>query len=196
MKYQVSISTKTWLLFFTCEINRLSSHVKRSPLLWLHNKTHLSQQKNYEIEIVYYFIWYLYDKINRTLWPLGDTKFPNEKFCISVRLCNILYFSNQNVSDSKGIQKIYCVIKINTVHWASEPSQIEGQNIIRFKKENNIIIGKENNALQNNGWRILLKFLLAEHNLFYYIDTSVLLESIPLVKFIKATSGTWVVYFP
>ena len=45
----------------------------------------------------------------------------------------------------------YCVIKINTVHWASEPSQIEGQNIIRFKKENNIIIGKENNALQNNG---------------------------------------------
>ena len=46
---------------------------------------------------------------------------------------------------------MYCVIKISTVHWASEPSQIEGQNIIRFKKENNIIIGKENNALQNNG---------------------------------------------
>ena len=81
----------------------------------------------------------------------GRLEIQNEKFCISVRLCNILYFSNQNVSDSKGIQKIYCVIKINTVHWASEPSQIEGQNIIRFKKENNIIIGKENNALQNNG---------------------------------------------
>ena len=33
----------------------------------------------------------------------------------------------------------------------------------------------------------------------YYIDTSVLLdllENIPLVKFIKTTSGTWVVYFP
>ena len=42
-------------------------------------------------------------------------------------------------------------------------------------------------------WDILsdVKFL---H--FYYIDTSVLLENIPLVKFIKTTSETWVVYFP
>ena len=31
---------------------------------------------------------------------------------------------------------------------------------------------------------------------FYYIDTSVFLENIPLVKFIKTTSGTRVVYFP
>ena len=31
--------------------------------------------------------------------------------------------------------------------------------------------------------------------LFYYIATSVLLENIPLVKFIKTTSGTRVVYF-
>ena len=31
---------------------------------------------------------------------------------------------------------------------------------------------------------------------FYYIDTSVLLENIPLIKFIKTTSGTRVVYFP
>ena len=30
----------------------------------------------------------------------------------------------------------------------------------------------------------------------YYIDTSVLLENIPLVKLIKTTSGTRVVYFP
>ena len=29
---------------------------------------------------------------------------------------------------------------------------------------------------------------------FYYIDTTVLLENIPLVKFIKTTSGTRVVY--
>ena len=33
-------------------------------------------------------------------------------------------------------------------------------------------------------------------NYVYYIDTSVLLENIPLVKFIKTTSGTRVVYFP
>ena len=32
--------------------------------------------------------------------------------------------------------------------------------------------------------------------LIYYIDTSVLLENIPFVKFIKTTSGTRVVYFP
>ena len=31
---------------------------------------------------------------------------------------------------------------------------------------------------------------------FYYTDTSVLLENIPLVKFTKTTSGTRVVYFP
>ena len=31
---------------------------------------------------------------------------------------------------------------------------------------------------------------------FYYIDRSVLLENIPLVKFMKTTSGTRVVYFP
>ena len=32
--------------------------------------------------------------------------------------------------------------------------------------------------------------------LFYYIDTSVLLENIPLIEFIKTTSETRVVYFP
>ena len=38
--------------------------------------------------------------------------------------------------------------------------------------------------------------LLLLHIIFYYIDTSVLLENIPHVKFIKTTSGTRVVYFP
>ena len=33
-------------------------------------------------------------------------------------------------------------------------------------------------------------------NNIYYIDTSVLLENMPLVKFIKTTSGTRVAYFP
>ena len=35
-----------------------------------------------------------------------------------------------------------------------------------------------------------------DFNLFYYIDTSVLLENILIVKFIKTTSGTRVAYFP
>ena len=34
------------------------------------------------------------------------------------------------------------------------------------------------------------------NNSFYYTDTSVLLENIPLVKLIKTKSGTRVVYFP
>ena len=44
MKYQVSFREKK-LDIFTCENNMLSSHVKLSPLLWLHNKPHLSDQK-------------------------------------------------------------------------------------------------------------------------------------------------------
>ena len=42
---------------------------------------------------------------------------------------------------------------------------------------------------KNNGLGVLCKTI-------YYTDTSVLLENIPLVKFIKTTSGTRVVYFP
>ena len=37
---------------FTCENNMLSSHVKISPLLWLHNKSRLLQGKNCLTEIV------------------------------------------------------------------------------------------------------------------------------------------------
>ena len=40
MKYQVSLRAKTLL----------SSHVKISPLLWLHNKPHLSDQKTISVK--------------------------------------------------------------------------------------------------------------------------------------------------
>ena len=43
---------------------------------------------------------------------------------------------------------------------------------------------------------VLIKIIKKKIILFYYIDTSVLLGNIPLVKFINATSGTRVVYFP
>ena len=47
--------------------NMISSHVKRSPLLWLlHIKSRLSHQK-----MVLYFIGVY---IINTTWPLGDTK--------------------------------------------------------------------------------------------------------------------------
>ena len=35
---------------FTCENNMLFSHVKISPLLWLHNKSHLSYQKTIKVK--------------------------------------------------------------------------------------------------------------------------------------------------
>ena len=36
--------------------NMVSSHVKRSPLLWLHNKFHLSQEEKYLSEMVWHCI--------------------------------------------------------------------------------------------------------------------------------------------
>ena len=35
---------------FTCENNMLSSHVKISPMLWLHNKSRLSHQKTIQVK--------------------------------------------------------------------------------------------------------------------------------------------------
>ena len=97
-----------WKLdIFTCQNNMLSSHVKISPLLWLHNKLHLSDRK-----MLWYFIGVYI--INRTLH--GHLEIPNfsscvkkkcftrllhslvkyfstleEKFRISTWPCNILY---------------------------------------------------------------------------------------------------------
>ena len=34
----------------SCENNTLSSHVKISPLLWLHNKWRLSHQKTFKVK--------------------------------------------------------------------------------------------------------------------------------------------------
>ena len=46
-------------------------------------------------------------------------------------------------------------------------------------------------ALQNGHFPSVPKVAVVERfNCIYYIDTSVLLENIPLVKFIKTTSGT------
>ena len=51
MKYQVSFHAKRDI--FT---RMLFSRVKISPLLWLHNKLRLSQEKNCFSEMVWYFI--------------------------------------------------------------------------------------------------------------------------------------------
>ena len=69
----------TWKLdIFTCENNMLSSHVKISPLLWLHNKLRLSHPKNYLSEMVWYFIGVYI--INRTLH--GHLEIRNFSSCV------------------------------------------------------------------------------------------------------------------
>ena len=50
---------------FTCENNMLSSHVKISPLLWLHNNSCLSHQKT--IKVKWFGISLVFIIINRTL---------------------------------------------------------------------------------------------------------------------------------
>jgi len=77
---------------FTSENNMLSSHVKRSPLLWLHIKRAFRS----ESEMVWYFIGVYI--INRTLHcrlEIGNfsSRFSTleETFRISARPCNILY---------------------------------------------------------------------------------------------------------
>ena len=49
-----------------------TSLVKTTPLLWLHNKPCLSQQKKLFKRNGLSFHWCLYNKYNIT-WPLGDT---------------------------------------------------------------------------------------------------------------------------
>ena len=91
------------LHIFTCEDNMLSSHVKRSPSLWLHNKLHLWKQA----DLVFH--WCLYNKQNITYlimdinfiflcstryleilsWPLKDKIIIH----IHAQACNILYLS-------------------------------------------------------------------------------------------------------
>ena len=62
----------------THESNMLFSHVKRSPLLWLHNKSRLSQEKNCFSEMVWYFIGVYI--INRTLH--GRLEIRNFSSCV------------------------------------------------------------------------------------------------------------------
>ena len=50
---------------------------------------------------------------------------------------------------------------------------------------------KDLNFVRGGGGGNLVKAVFMS---VYYIDTSVLLENIPLIKFIKTTSGTRVVY--
>ena len=74
--------------------NLISSHVKISPLLWLHNKSRLSHTKNHLSEMVWYFIGvYIF---NRTLH--GRLEIRNF-FC---RVENIFQHSKRNFVPPRG----------------------------------------------------------------------------------------------
>ena len=65
--------------------NLISSHVKISPLLWLHDKSRLSHQKTIKVK------WFGISLVSlRSLVKYFSTL--EEKFRISARPCNILYF--------------------------------------------------------------------------------------------------------
>ena len=70
----------------------ISSHGKRWPLLWLHNKSRLSQRKSVKSEMVWYFIGVYI--INRTLH--GRLEIQNFSSCVEEVFFNtrweILYF--------------------------------------------------------------------------------------------------------
>ena len=55
---------------FTCENNMLSSHVKISPLLWLHDKSRLSHQKTIKVKWFGISLVFIADEIN---WKLAFT---------------------------------------------------------------------------------------------------------------------------
>ena len=94
----------------TCENNMLSSHMKISPLLWLHNKPRLSDRK-----MLWHFIGVYI--INRTLH--GHLEIPNLSSCVkknfSLVCCahswNIFQHSKRNFVSLHGhvISSIYVV---------------------------------------------------------------------------------------
>ena len=55
---------------FTCENNMLSSHVKISPVLWLHDKSRLSHQKTIKVKWFGISLVFIADEIN---WKLAFT---------------------------------------------------------------------------------------------------------------------------
>ena len=109
-----------------------------------------------------------------------------------------LFQTNQShcrkMKDKKGIvwQIKLCDFKMDVIKW-----QLNFRRVELFWAEIILVISNRTRSL----WKHTYDFRpictpLSSITIIYYIDTSVLLENIPLVKFIKTTSGTRVVYFP
>ena len=88
---------------FTCENNMLSSRVKMSLLLWLHNKSHLSHQKTIKVKWFGSSLVFIkvcccmsVEKIFHLFTHFLTLK---ENFRISMWPCNVLYICN-NTKDN------------------------------------------------------------------------------------------------
>ena len=81
---------------FTCENNMLPSHVKISPLLWLHNKLHRFRPKNYLSEMVWHFTGVYI--ISRTLHGRLEIRTFSSRFEKNILLfgANIFQHSKRN----------------------------------------------------------------------------------------------------
>ena len=97
MKYQVSFHAKIWYL------HMWTSHVKISPLLWLHDKLRPSHQKAIKVKwfgISLVFIWWIEHYMAAWRYKISLRVLKNifstleEKFRNSKRPCNILYVWN------------------------------------------------------------------------------------------------------
>ena len=87
-KWNTKWASARKLDIFRCENNMLSSHVKISPLLWLHNKPHLSDQK-----MLWYFIGVYI--INRTLH--GHLEIPNFSSCVKKNISLVCCAHSWNI---------------------------------------------------------------------------------------------------
>ena len=90
MKYQASFCVK--LDIFTRENNMLSSHVKISALLWLHNNRTF-QTKNFLSKMVWHFIGvYIINRILHGLLEIRSFSSRVEKYFTSKRSEGVKYF--------------------------------------------------------------------------------------------------------
>ena len=90
---------------FMCENNMLFSHAKRSPLLLLHNKSHLLQQKAIKAKWFWYFIdVYI---INRTLHEHVEM----QKFSSRVKK----YFKSERSHVTSSVDSAYSCSRIASI---------------------------------------------------------------------------------
>ena len=110
----------------TCENNMLSSHVKRLPLRWLHNKSRLSQQKKYLSEMVWHFIG---------VYLIKNSRVENISRARAANEWNIFQHLKRNFVSPRGQEISLCIAMVAwCVNTFVNSSLIESPNKIRMEK--------------------------------------------------------------